>query len=464
MATNTYVAIDTKTISVGATSIEFTAIPQGYTDLVLSVKASTVSDGEGISFQVGNATIDTSANYSRTLMSGANDTNAAGAKSSNQSSVSMQYATGLGSDQTSAYQVHFMNYANTSIYKTFYINASTNRGTSTNKKETMRAMALWRSFSAINRIKVTTTVNMNVGSTFTLYGIAADTAITSTAKATGGTISFGVEHTYHTFTSSGTFTPTEALTNVDYLVVAGGGGGSDGAPGGAGGLRSTVTATGGGGSLESPLSLASGTGYTVTIGAGGPNGTTTANGTKGENSTFATITSAGGGAGKEFSSTATSNQNGGSGAGGINSPNTNLYSDGGTGTANQGFAGGQAFRTSGGFNAAGGGGGAGGAGVTGSGDGSNPIGGNGGPGLTIAMPGSTGTYAGGGGGGAEQGGSPVAGAGGIGGGGAGSTAGPGGSSGTSATSNTGGGGGGGGTNNTSGGSGGSGIVIIRYAN
>jgi hypothetical protein len=51
----------------------------------------------------------------------------------------------------------------------------------------------------------------------------------------------------HTFTSSGTFVPYEALT-ADYLVVAGGGGGGDGASGGggAGGLRSTVTATGGG--------------------------------------------------------------------------------------------------------------------------------------------------------------------------------------------------------------------------
>jgi hypothetical protein len=45
------------------------------------------------------------------------------------------------------------------------------------------------------------------------------------------------------------------------------------AGGGAGGLRSTVTATGGGGSLESALALASGTGYTVTIGAGGNGGT-----------------------------------------------------------------------------------------------------------------------------------------------------------------------------------------------
>jgi hypothetical protein len=37
MATNTYVALDTKTIATAATSVEFTSIPQGYTDLILSV-------------------------------------------------------------------------------------------------------------------------------------------------------------------------------------------------------------------------------------------------------------------------------------------------------------------------------------------------------------------------------------------------------------------------------------------
>jgi hypothetical protein len=39
--------------------------------------------------------------------------------------------------------------------------------------------------------------------------------------------------------------------------------------GGAGGMRCTVTATGGGGSLPSALSVTKGTGYTVTVGAGG---------------------------------------------------------------------------------------------------------------------------------------------------------------------------------------------------
>jgi hypothetical protein len=65
--------------------------------------------------------------------------------------------------------------------------------------------------------------------------------------ATGGdTIDFSGYYFIHTFTSSGTFTPSQAFY-ADYLVVAGGGGGGGypyGGGGGAGG-GSTVTATGG---------------------------------------------------------------------------------------------------------------------------------------------------------------------------------------------------------------------------
>ena len=64
--------------------------------------------------------------------------------------------------------------------------------------------------------------------------------------------------------------PTLPPLTVNYLVIAGGGGGERaGGGGGAGGLRSTVTATGGGGALESALSPALTTNYTVTICSGG---------------------------------------------------------------------------------------------------------------------------------------------------------------------------------------------------
>jgi hypothetical protein len=96
---------------------------------------------------------------------------------------------------------------------------------------------------------------------------------------------------------------------VDFLVLAGGGGGGAYAypgGGGAGGYRTSVGTSGGGASAETALSLSVGTSYTVTVGAGGTKGTFggTANGGKGSNSVFASITSTGGGGGVSSSATA----------------------------------------------------------------------------------------------------------------------------------------------------------------
>ena len=66
---------------------------------------------------------------------------------------------------------------------------------------------------------------------------------TSSAKASGGNISFYNNKTIHAFTSSGTFTNTSGSPlTVDTVVVAGGGGGGSqyAAGGGAGGVRSSL--------------------------------------------------------------------------------------------------------------------------------------------------------------------------------------------------------------------------------
>ena len=97
--------------------------------------------------------------------------------------------------------------------------------------------------------------------------------------------------------------------DLEYLVVAGGGGGgnSNGGGGGAGGFR---TGTG--------LSVTAGTNYTVTVGAGGGAGTGRSSPyvapTSGFDSTFSSITSAGGGSGGYYSGSAwVAGANGGSG-------------------------------------------------------------------------------------------------------------------------------------------------------
>ncbi len=252
-----------------------------------------------------------------------------------------------------------------------------------------------------------------------------------------------------------TIPASNAPPTLDYLVVAGGGGGSSGpgGGGGAGGLRSTVTATGGGGSLESPLSVTAGLQYTVTVGAGGSGGSDPSVATSGGDSVFASVTSIGGGRGGSNYPVAYEGANGGSGGGARN--NGAGTAPAGTGTANQGFAGGTAATGSSGNRPTGGGGGAGAVGA----NGTSGAAGNGGAGVAVAITGSSVTYAGGGGGGSS--GAVTAGSGGAGGGGAGGQAG---ATGTSGTPNTGGGGGGSDSAPGVGGNGGSGIVIIRYAN
>ena len=450
MATNTYVAIETQTLTSAVSSVTLGAggtIPQGYTDLVL-VASLRGTAGAAIKVQFNG---DTGTNYSLTRLVGTGAT-AESSRQSNSSSIIYGYnGIPTASNEFAAVIMNIQNYSNTTTNKTMlsrFNNANSGSGS------TDAIVGLWRNTAAITSVKVeANSGNFEIGSTFTLYGIANSDI--GAPKAFGGTITQDANYTYHTFGASGTFTPQQSLT-CDYLVVAGGAGGASalGGGGGAGGLRSTVTATGGGGSLESALSLTA-QAYTVTIGAGGVGGISGAKGTSGSNSVFDTITSTGGGAGGSQGALPST---GGSGGGGAAATATKT---GATGTANQGFAGGDGANTNSGNRGGAGGGGAGAIGLNGS---TAPVGGNGGAGVAVAITGSSVTYAGGGGGGCGDS-TGTAGTGGSGGGGNGTnnstTA-------SAGTVNLGGGGGAGGraTGAVSGdgGAGGSGIVIIRYAN
>lgn len=464
MATNTYVALDSRTISNNTTTyVDFTSIPQTYTDLVVVCNVTSYGGaGNYIYAQWGNGSIDTGTNYSTTIVSGSG-TSAISTRFANRSNYNMDYYSTPITTEPSTRILQIMNYSNTTTNKTA-INRAGRAGNGVDL-----TVGLWRSTSAINTLRITIDQNYFAsGSTFSLYGIQKGAAVATTAKATGGTITYAADgYTYHTFTTSGTFTPSANIT-CDYLVVAGGGGGSRiNGGGGAGGLRSTVDMTGGGATLESALALTSGTGYTVTVGAGGAGGSSSG-GSNGSNSVFGSITSVGGGGGGPYvgsGSTAGNGFDGGSGGGGgfRESAGNSL---GGAGTTGQGYAGGGGTT----LYVSGGGGGAGGPGVAGT----SPMpGGNGGIGARIpTFATATGTgvsyyYAGGGGAGdEEQTLDKHAGIGGLGGGGNGAnrTGGTTRIAGSAGTTNTGSGGGGGENGGTNGYAGGSGIVIIRYAN
>jgi hypothetical protein len=436
-----YVLLEKITVGAAtASSVTFSNIPQtGYTDLVVKVSArsnrAALDEGLNIKFNGSSASFTVKVLYG--------NGSSAGSFGGSYGGVGSIPSTGMTANTFANTEIYIPNYTSAN-YKSF--SADSVAENNATYAETYVTSGLWSNTAAITSMDV---YAGNGGSfvqytTFYLYGVAKlGTTPAIQAKATGGdTIMTDGTYWYHTFLSSGTFTPADALT-CDYLVVAGGGGGGDGVTaannGGGGGAGGYLTSTG--------YSCARGTGLTVTIGAGG------AVNTSGTNSVFATITSTGGGRGGK---TTTAGGAGGSGGGGSYSGGT---AGGAASPSGQGNAGG----TGGGAgSSAGGGGGAGQAGNT-------IRDGNGGNGLntlsswaSVTSTGASGYYAGGGGGGFDNPSpNPI---GGLGGGGKGAQ-----NTGTvlapvAGTANTGGGGGGGGSvTQTAGAAGGSGLVIVRYA-
>jgi hypothetical protein len=444
MPTNTYEALRTTTIETAVPSVTFDlSTITGYTDLVIISSVQNVSSASTISARYNG---DTGSNYSFTYLIGDGNTPISG-RAANQTFAVHGYANN-SEFATSITQIN--NYSNSTTFKTIF----DRRGTTTNF--TGATISTWRNTNAITSILLynETGVNFAVGSTFTVYGIAAS-AVTPAPKAIGGSIYSDSTYYYHAFGSTGVFTPTQSIS-ADILVVAGGGAGSIGG-GGAGGL------------LAFGSQSLTATNYTVTVGGGGTALTNNVtSGSQGTGSQFGALTATvGGGSGglNDNNTSPATLLNGGSGggsggAGGGFAPN-------GTGTSGQGNNGGNF----GGITASpfpGGGGG--GAGAVGSNAPATNTGGNGGIGATsslinaIALATGTGQYnpsngnyyfAGGGGGGGN--GVTFFGQGGFGGGANASNVPV-----TNAPLNMGGGGGGynGGLNKGS--NGGSGIVVVRY--
>lgn len=434
MASNTYVALATQTLSSGAASVTLSSIPQGYTDLVLVMRVGASSSGQGLTYQLNG---DTSSNYSVTAIRG-NGTAASSFRQSNNSEVIVSNFAEPPTSGFATYIVNFQNYSNTTTNKT-----SISRG-SAGGSGVDALVGLWLSTAAINSILIKISGGtMSTGSTFTLYGIAAaPVPNTGTAKATGGTISYDqFGYVYHTFTSNGTFTPSVPLT-AEVLLVAGGGGAGENTNSGGGGAGGLLY-------LSNQSLLA--TGYSATVGAGGAGGSGGVNaeqGYNGSNSTLGALTAAIGGGGGAGGNLYQAGSSGGSGGGGSGAGGSSgITGAGGSGTSGQGNSGATGVGGVSGSRNGGGGGGAGGAGGVGTRT-------NGGIGSSLysAWGAITNTgqnvsgicyYAGGGAGNGD-----TAGTGGLGGGGTAATA--------SGTANTGGGGA------AYRGAGGSGLIIVKY--
>jgi hypothetical protein len=443
------VAIQTVTVGAGgAASIDFTSIPQTYTDLcvLLSYRAAVAGPTDGnISFN------SSTANFSWKSVLGTGSSAVSSNNTTNNALGQVQGANATASTFANV-QIYIPNYAG-STNKSFSVDYVTENNATLAYAGLVAG--LWSNSAAITSVGISlASGNLVEHSTATLYGV---TSAGYGAKATGGIITQDNNYFYHTFLASGTFTPTSSYS-ADVLVIAGGGSGgySYGGGGGAGGLC-----------YQTGRSLTSSTAYTVTVGAGAASKTTGGQGNDGSNSVFDTITANGGGGGGGFTSNpANADLNGRAGGSGGGAAANNAVS-GTVGATNQGTSGGAT-----GYGFAGGlgsvsykGGGGGGAGEAGNTDG----GASGGDGLNtwstwanVTGTGVNGFYAGGGGGArslADGGKWP----GGEGGGGAGADDQGATRSGTAGTVNTGGGGGGFYDTAGSSGAGGSGIVIVRYA-
>jgi hypothetical protein len=457
MPTNTYVELRTETVTGSPTSsVTFNlAGISGYTDLVAIINGTTTANADTI-IQFNGATT----NYSSRSIVG-NGTSATsvffGAGSSvigNPTGIYLDSInTGTGRFQ---YIVNIMNYANTNTFKTV---VSRFGAAATGTEATV---GLYRSTSAITSITFAVPgTTFTVGSTFSLYGIAAE-GTTPAPKATGGAIYSDSLYYYHAFGATGIFRPNTSLT-ADVLVVAGGGGSGAGFGTGGGGAGGVLGYT--------SQSLASATNYTCTIGGGGAGSTNAAvAGTNGTNSSFTGLTAAtGGGGGASSNAGGGTPGNGGSGGGATAA--SSVVGTGIAGPPRQGYNGTSGGITGGGsYGGGGAGGGAGAIGTAGTQSGTIASGGTGGNGSTVYSDWVTATgvgqvvanvgYIAGGGGGGAFGSPATQGQGGFGGGGAG---------GFNSTVNTGltglvntGGGAGGSALGAGGAAGGSGVVIIRY--
>ena len=166
-AANTYVSIATQTLGSATASVTFSSVSGAYTDLVLIANPIKSSTGGDMLLQVNASTSGTL--YSFTVLGGDGAT-AGSTRVPNYNYIYTDYYSGLSTAPT-PHIINFMNYSNTTTYKTILMRANS----AVNGVDAI--VGLWRSTAAINEIKLypTSGANFESGSTFSLYGILAAT-------------------------------------------------------------------------------------------------------------------------------------------------------------------------------------------------------------------------------------------------------------------------------------------------
>ena len=153
----TYEPISTTTLGSTASSVTFSSIPGTYTDLVL-VTSNTSSAGLG-GVYLDQINGDTGTNYSSTKIFGTGST---AGSDRNTSDTGVNIALSNSTQCNNIF--HFLNYSNTTTFKTVLARGNSAGG------QTRASVALFRSTAAITSFRLSG-VTFDAGSTFTLYGI-----------------------------------------------------------------------------------------------------------------------------------------------------------------------------------------------------------------------------------------------------------------------------------------------------
>jgi hypothetical protein len=164
MPTQTYTPIARQVLASATNTLTFSSISSSYTDLMLVVAGQFAS---GTDYPVYQFNGDTSTNYSDLALRGTGSAAQSGAAANRVFTSVSSY--GGTSTQPFSFHTNFMNYSNTTTYKTClsrWANSAVEAGAN---------VGMWRSNAAINSIRVyaLSSNNFIAGSTFTLYGIKA---------------------------------------------------------------------------------------------------------------------------------------------------------------------------------------------------------------------------------------------------------------------------------------------------
>jgi hypothetical protein len=156
------IPIATNTLTATATTITFSSIPQTYTDLILVFQGR---NGSGVNYEVETQLNgDTGTNYSFTQIRGTGSV-----ANSGRASTINNFRLFYTDNTMSSAVVHFINYSNSTTYKT-YLSRSNSPSYAVEA-----IVGLWRNTAAITSISMTLAASgqFQIGATFTLYGIKA---------------------------------------------------------------------------------------------------------------------------------------------------------------------------------------------------------------------------------------------------------------------------------------------------